>query len=67
MVLTSSLYKHDFLRHCPRLKQASGGFEFGSFRLAGHLRVTGFGLALSKGAGGRAPLHFAWLTPSPPP
>ncbi len=43
------------------MKQASGDFEFGSFCLAGHLRVDGFRQALSKGADGRALIHAAVL------
>ena len=47
------------------MKRASGGFEFGSCRLAGHLRVAGFRHTASKGADGRAPIHDALLMGPP--
>ena len=43
------------------LKQGSGGLEFGSFCLAGHLRVDGFLDVLSEGTDGRTPVHAAAL------
>ena len=43
------------------MKQGSGGFEFGSSGLAGHLRVAGFWHALGECADGRAPVHAAPL------
>lgn len=43
------------------MKQASGGFELGSFCLAGHLHVAGVGHALGECADGRAPMHAAPL------
>ena len=43
------------------MKQASGGFESGSFCLAGHLRVAGFWHALCECADGCAPIHAAPL------
>jgi hypothetical protein len=43
------------------LKEASGGFEFGSFCLAGHLRVASFWHALGECADGCAPIHAAPL------
>jgi hypothetical protein len=46
------------------LKQASGGFEFGSFCLAGHLRVAGFWHAFGECADGCAPIHAAPRAPS---
>ena len=43
------------------MKQASGGFEFGSLCLAGYLRVAGFWHALRECADGRATIHAAPL------
>ena len=43
------------------MKQASGGFGFGSFRLAGYLRGAGFWHALGNGADRRSPIHAAPL------
>ena len=43
------------------MKRASGDFEFGSFRLAGHRRVAGFLYALGECPDGRAPIHAAPL------
>jgi hypothetical protein len=45
------------------LKHASGGFELGSFYLAGHRRVDGFRRAFSKGADGRTPVKDAANVP----
>ncbi len=43
------------------MKRASGDFEFGSFRLAGHRRVAGFLYALGECPEGRTPIHAAPL------
>ncbi len=43
------------------MKQGSGGLEFGSFCLAGHLRVAGFWHSLSECADGDTPIHAAPL------
>jgi hypothetical protein len=47
------------------VKQGSGGLEFGSFCLAGHLRVAGFRHSLSECAAGRTPIHAAPLMGPP--
>ena len=47
------------------MKRALGGSEFGSLRLAGHLRIAGFQHAFGKDASGRTPIHAALLMGSP--
>jgi hypothetical protein len=46
-------------------KEASGGFQFGSFRLAGHLHVEGARHALSKSTDLLAPIHTTPLVFQP--
>ena len=47
------------------MQRAPSGFEFGSFRLAGYLRVAGFWHTVVKGADGRTPIHAAPLMGPP--
>ncbi len=50
-----------FPSQCPHLEQALGDFEVGSFCLAGHLRVAGFGHALGECVDGCASIQTAPL------